>query len=212
MSNNILNQKIITYDIQLYNNWESDLDFSWIPIIVPAHNQSAIKKKAERRSNRYFKETYVIKQMEKELSCGLYSHSRPWIYGDKWNVIKPRIKTAVEKELLDHLLNYCTKEKMTTIQKRAKEYIAGRDRESWPKEPDLFVVDKKKCPMFIEVKAIDEQIYDKQLTGLAFIKKYMGYPVWIIRLCEGTYDENRVSRRLKEDEERFLEKYRSLPE
>jgi hypothetical protein len=98
---------------------------------------------------------------------------------------------------------------------RAAEYISGRQRDNWPKEPDLFVINKKKHPAFIEVKGSEEHIADKQLTGLAFIKKHMGFSVSIIRLCDGERGlSNNVhhEKQLKQDRDRFMAAYLALPD
>lgn len=205
----------MTYESGNYSDWENKLDFSIIPAIVPKANQASIRAKAAKRSNRYFKEVYVIKRKEKELLWGLYSHSRPWIYSSKWKIDNPRLATAVEKELFQYLMKYCTAEKIRYLQIRTEEYIRERQRDLWPKEPDLFVIDNKERPAFIEVKGSDEHIAEKQLNGLAFIKKYMGFPVSIIRLCDneqGLSSNVHLEKRLEQDRDRFMAAYLDLPD
>ena len=214
MESTILNQEFIDYPEELFKKWREEKDFSIIPSIIPNANRNRIEEKAGERSNRYFKEMFVLKKKERELTYGLYSHSFPWLYAENWRVENPKLKTAVHQEFYDLLIKYCGKDKVKDLQKRIESYIDNKPREFWPKEPDLLIIDKKRNAGFIEVKGFGESINYRQLAGIAFIKKYMNCSASIIRLYEDNVspEAKQKKRKIEKVRERFLKIYNSLPD
>ena len=183
---------MISYRIEEFQNWRNgDISF-----LLESHSPQFIKdilkhKKREgsqrSKSTWYFGEAYVASILGDYIEKGWFS-SFKWLYDPDWVTGKnpekekdPIIADLKREFYKNALMEYIGLEKLNDLQRIGKREKA--------KAPDLWLIDKRECHYFIEVKkgtdSPDKE--HKQMMGLALIEKYLKLPTFIVYL----YPENK---------------------
>lgn len=208
MPGKILIQKKWPYSVHEYHEWISGSS-AIVNSILPDHLRDFFLDKHVERSNRFFGEAIVLREMSMHRSGYLWYNSFQWL---TWKDLS-KVSGRVQKTFLQHL-SEVLKGKVNEIRDATKKYVIQSGIE--PKVSDISLLNKGKQSYFFEVKLplkpdsknsskLDDDIHEGQLEGLALLKKHLNCSVGIIWL----YPEGMTFDR-PDYEDQFMDIYNSL--
>ena len=205
--NTLLKTEYMTFPDNLLQKWRTG-DYT---MLTQSRASDFIKrillfKKARRAPDqRFFGEAFIA------TNTGMingYFNSYQWLTAAKWvngKGLKPDLEMPFHKTLMEHF----GKDAMTNLQQKAISLYHNEKAQlsKKPATPDLWIIDKNNHHRFIESKLPDDNISEKQLAGLALIKKYLGEiaPISVSLVC--LYPENCKRPEQKDCSQEFLRFY-----